>query len=327
MSHEIETIAYAGDVPWHGLGVPVSNDLSPDEMRVAAGVNWEVYKTPDYIKIPKDWDGSYPRYDYIPSGTWKVCRDDTHEILTSVSDDWQPTLNEDAFNFFDDLVRHGGMEMHTAGSLKSGAIVWVLAKVKDGFTIFGGDTIESYLLFTNPHIYGKAIDIRFTPIRVVCNNTLTMALSGKKADNAVRVSHVAKFDHEQIKEYLGLAHNKLNEYKEMAEFLGSKQTSPEQIINYFSEVFPLTGKKKGEEVKDIAELSRPGRLAFNALFEQPGTEFAEGSWWQPFNASTYVVDHVKGRSADTRLTSAWYGPGQVCKMKALQKAIEYAEVA
>ena len=98
--------------------------------------------------------------------------------------------------------------MHTAGSLRDGEYVWALAKVKESFDVFGEDTIDSYLLFSNPHKYGKSIDVRFTPIRVVCNNTLTMSLEAE-SKNSVRLSHRTEFNPDMVKETLGIAHREI----------------------------------------------------------------------------------------------------------------------
>ena len=95
------------------------------------------------------------------------------------------------------------MEMHTAGALKGGQIVWALAKVKESFDLFKGDTVESYLLFSSPHKFGQSIDVRFTPIRVVCNNTLTLSLD-QNSVNSVKVSHKRAFNADEVKDMLGL---------------------------------------------------------------------------------------------------------------------------
>ena len=94
------------------------------------------------------------------------------------SDRWKPVQNQQAFEFFDRFVRAGEMTMEVAGALSGGRRVFALARLKDGFHLTRAkeDVTESYLLFTNPHIYGQSVDIRFTPVRVVCHNTLTLAL-------------------------------------------------------------------------------------------------------------------------------------------------------
>jgi phage/plasmid-like protein (TIGR03299 family) len=304
-------MAYAGETPWHGLGVPVINDLTPDQMLVKAGLDWTVNKVPSFVNI---------NGQQIETGQQALVRSSDNSILSMVSDDWNPCQNHEAFEFFNDFVMEGDMEMHTAGSLKQGKNVWALAKVKDSFEILGGDKVESYLLFSNPHEYGRCIDIRFTPIRVVCNNTLTLSLAGK-SDLMVRLNHRSKFDPAMVKQTLGIASKKLGTYKEMAEFLASKTYTSESVVDYLKEVFPSLTKK------DNSIMSRPATQAFEVLETQPGAEFGKNSFWQAFNATTYVVDHVLGHSQETRLQSAWYGDNRKRKLVALEKAVEYAEAA
>lgn len=311
MAHEVETMAYAGETPWHGLGIPVHNDLTPDQMLVKAGLDWTVDKIPSFINI---------NGEQIQTGQQALVRSSDNSILSMVSDDWNPCQNHEAFEFFNDFVMEGDMEMHTAGSLKQGKNVWALAKVKDSFEILGGDKVESYLLFSNPHEYGRCIDIRFTPIRVVCNNTLTLSLAGK-SDLMVRLNHRSKFDAAMVKQTLGIASKKLGTYKDMAEFLASKTYTSESVVEYLKEVFPSLTKK------DNSIMSRPATQAFEVLETQPGAEFGKNSFWQAFNATTYVVDHVLGHSQETRLQSAWYGDNRKRKLVALEKAVEYAEAA
>lgn len=319
MAHELEFVdgnaqmAYVGDVPWHGLGVKVSADLTPDQMLGVAGLDWTVRKVPAYAEI----DGTD-----IAIGRSALVRSRDNSILDIVSDDWNPVQNEEAFEFFNEFVMAGDMEMHTAGSLKNGQIVWGLAKIKDSFELFKGDRIDSYLLFSNFHKYGFSTDVRFTPIRVVCNNTLTLSLNSK-VERMVKVSHRKVFDPGNVKEMLGIATDKLSKYKEMAEFLGSKQAKGEDIVEYFTRIFPVTGSND----KKKKEVSKNAQIAIDILHTQPGAEFAEGSWWQPFNAVTYMTDHLVGRSSDTRLTSAWYGANKGLKTKALELAVEMAEAA
>jgi phage/plasmid-like protein (TIGR03299 family) len=213
------------------------------------------------------------------------------------------------------------MEMHTAGSLREGQIVWGLAKVKKSFELFKGDQIDSYLLFSNFHKYGFSTDVRFTPIRVVCNNTLTLSLNSK-VERMAKISHRQAFNPDDIKGMLGIASDKLEQYKDMAQFLGSKKAKDEDIVQYFQRIFPVTGSNENKK----KEVSKNAKLAMDILHTQPGAEYAEGSWWQPFNAVTFLTDHVIGRSADSRLTSAWYGYNKGVKTKALETALEMAGV-
>lgn len=316
MAHMVETMAYAGETPWHGLGVQVPSDLSPAQMLEKAGLDWSVEKVPAFATI----DGKKTAV-----GWSALVRSSDHEMLSVVSNDWNPVQNHEAFEFFHEYCAAGDMEMHTAGSLRGGQVVWALAKVKESFELFKGDTVESYLLFTNPHKFGQSIDVRFTPIRVVCNNTLTLSLE-QKADRMVKKSHRTQFDAEQVKEQLGIATTKLAKYKEMAAFLGSKRYSDVNLKEYFNRIFPVLAynKEKGPQRKD---LSKSATRALEIIETQPGAEYARGSWWQAFNAVTYLTDHEIGRSADTRLQSAWFGPNKNLKVKALETAVEFAEAA
>ena len=319
MAHELEfvngnaQIAYVGDTPWHGLGVKVPADLTPEQMLDAAGLNWSVKKVPAYATIAGD---------QIAIGQSALVRSSDNRILDVVSEDWNPVQNAEAFDFFNEFVAAGDMEMHTAGSLKQGQIIWGLAKVKESFELFKGDQIDSYLLFSNFHKYGFSTDVRFTPIRVVCNNTLTLSLNSK-IERMAKISHRKIFEPGNVKEMLGVATNKLAKYKEMAQFLGSKQAKGEDIVDYFCRIFPVTGSNE----KKTKEISKNAQIAIDILHTQPGAEYAEGTWWQPFNAVTYLTDHLAGRSADTRLTSSWYGSNKTLKTKALELAVEMAEAA
>lgn len=319
MAHELEFVngnaqmAYVGDVPWHGLGVKVPSDLTPEQMLDAAGLNWSVEKVPAYATIAGK---------QISIGQSALVRSSDDRILDVVSEDWNPVQNAEAFDFFNEFVAAGDMEMHTAGSLKQGQIVWGLAKVKESFELFKGDQIDSYLLFSNFHKYGFSTDVRFTPIRVVCNNTLTLSLNSK-VERMAKISHRKIFEPGNVKEMLGIATDKLAKYKEMAQFLGSKKAKDEDIVEYFCRIFPVTGANE----KKTKEVSKNAQIAIDILHTQPGAEYAEGTWWQPFNAVTYLTDHLAGRSADTRLTSSWYGSNKNLKTKALELAVEMAEAA
>ena len=139
----------------------------------------------------------------------------------------------------------------------------------------------------------------------------------------VKISHRREFDGDSVKLMLGVAQEKLAKYKEMAQFLGSKRYNSENIVDYFKRVFPVSG---GND-KAKKELSKNANIALGILETQPGAEFAEGTWWQAFNSVTYLTDHLAGRTADTRLTSAWYGYHKGLKTTALEAALEMAEAA
>ena len=276
MSHEVETMAYAGELPWHGLGVEVSNDLTPLQMMEKADLDWEVEKVDAYVTIGDQ---------RVKTGQQALVRSSDNTILTNVTKAWNPLQNEDAFNFFAEYVAAGDMEMHTAGSLKNGQI------------------------------------------RVVCHNTLTMSLEAS-ANRSVKVGHRTVFDPDQVKSDLGLAHEKFEKYKEMAQFLGSKRFSVENLIKFYDEVYPSTSRTADKVAATTYEgLSRSAQMCYDALETQPGAQYGEGSWWQAFNSVTYVTDHLQGRSAEQRLHNQWFGYNQPRKVKAAEKAVEYALVA
>lgn len=317
MAHELEfvngeaSMAYAGDLPWHGLGVSVPTDLTPQQMLEAAQLDWTVEKIPAYAEVGGE---------RVAVGKSALVRSRDNAILDVVSDDWNPMQNEAAFEFFNDFISAGDMEMHTAGSLKGGKLVWALAKVNDSFELFNGrDKVDSYLLFTNPHMYGQSIDVRMTPIRVVCNNTLSLSLN-TMAKQMVKVSHRREFNADEVKETMGVSKEKMQTYKEMAEYLSTKRYNDENILEYFQRVFPVTSAKP----ESTKVTSKNAALAMETLYTQPGAELGEGSWWQAFNATTYLLDHVIGKNADNRLQSAWYGVGKGQKIKALDLALEMA---
>ena len=177
MAHAVETMAYAGEVPWHGLGVKVEDNLTPDEMLVAAGLDWTVSKRHLFTHSEPSVENSK---EVIPVNDYYVLvRDSDNKTFGPCGPKFVPSQNADAFKFFEKFTSVGDMSMDTAGALKGGEQVWGLAKINDGFTLPGDDRVLGYLLVSVSHKWGKANEIRFTPIRVVCNNTLTYALADK----------------------------------------------------------------------------------------------------------------------------------------------------
>lgn len=318
MAHQLEFVngvaqmAYreSNGLPWHGLGTPVSDDMTPLEMMQAAGLDWEVEKVDTFYRY---------KGDNHATGQQALVRSTDGKILTQVGPGWNPVQNSEAFEFFTEFVSNGDMVMDTAGSLKEGKLVWALADVRDGFSLFNGDEVKGYLLFSNPHQYGKAIDIKFVMERVVCNNTLSVALN-ETGQAGVRLNHRNEFNPAMVKEILGLSHNKVEKFKEAAEFLGSKRYNDESLTRFMAKVF-------GESKKEGKILSRNAEQAMSYVENQPGDDFRPGTWWNVYNAVTYMADHKMGRSADTRMSSAWFGSNAKRKVEALDLALEMADAA
>ena len=149
MAHELEimengeaSMAYVGEVPWHGLGKRVPADLSPEQMLKAANLDWTVQKVPLFYNVE-----SGP----VMTNARALVRSTDQKLLTVVSEAWKPVQNIEAFEFFNDFVQAGDMEMHTAGSLRDGKMVWAMAQIKESFELFGGDKVDGYLLFRQHH--------------------------------------------------------------------------------------------------------------------------------------------------------------------------------
>lgn len=312
MAHELEIVngkacmAYAGTTPWHGLGTKVPSDLTPEQILEAANLDWTVEVVPTFIeRNGKRIDAGHA-----------LVRTSDDAVLSQVSSDWVPVQNIDAFRFFHEFVMEGSMSMETAGSLKNGTIVWALAKTNQGFSIRGKDYIESYLLFTNYHKYGFATDIRFTNIRVVCHNTLMAAKTKNASSDVVRYNHTRQFDPEAAKKALRISNEYRRKYQEAAEFLADRPCTREETMDFLRRLCASSGEKR--------ELNLLGRYALASLETQPGADLFPGTWWNTFNALTYAVDHLAGRSPETRLESAWYGSRANLKREALAVALEMA---
>jgi len=324
MSHNVETMAYAGELPWHGLGVPVSNDMSAYEMMEAAQLNWSVKKQPMYF-MPNEDNSNWVNNStgVLVEDKMLLIREEDNKQLDVVGKNWHPVQNQEAFDFFYDWVEEGKMEMHTAGSLSNGKIVWILAKVNETFEVVKDDVVESYMLFTNPHSFGTSLNVRFTPIRVVCNNTLQLALGSN--NNGIRLDHTKKFDPHVVRDALGLATNSMIEYSNQAKHLVNKMSTKESRDEYFSKLFPMTHYE--EEVKGYVRSKKAAyanRLHNNGT---PGAGLVKDSWWDTFNTVTYMYDHKLGKSNASRVKSSWYGDASKSKQEALTKALQYADVA
>ena len=318
MAHMIETMAWTGPTPWHGLGVQVDSDISTDDMLTKAGLDWTVEKMPLMADLG-DQTVSIPTHTALT-------RSSDGKVLSVVGAGYQPVQNWEALEFFRSFVEAGDMTLETAGSLGGGKRIWALASLRDGFELEGGDAVQGYLLLTNPHTPNAALVAQFTPIRVVCANTMAMALAGESA-GIYRHAHFTVFDAERAKAALGLARHQLADFHEASAFLASRRSTEEMVCRFFVEVFEPV-RSVNDDFDILVKLPRVQR-ALDALTVQPGAELrsSEGTWWGAVNAVTWLADHKFGRSADTRLSSAWYGEARQFKLRALAKALDYAKAA
>src|SRR6266702_3438551 len=198
MSDEVESMAYAGEVPWHGLGIPVANDLTVDQMLVQAGLDWTVEKRPLYF--PKaSVEGQKAQLRIVPD-EYALIRNSDQSVLDTVGSNFKPVQNKDVLSFFKRFVEAGDMRMETAGSLKGGKFIWALARISESFTLGKGDETRGYLLLSQPHQFGFSMTAALTTVRVVCWNTINAALgakldgSGGTTSAAFRMVHSRAFD-------------------------------------------------------------------------------------------------------------------------------------
>ena len=342
MAAAVESMAYAGEVPWHGLGVQVSNDLTPREMLVEAGLDWSVSKREIFTYDDADPDKSE---DLIMAPNHSLLvRDSDNTIFGPCGPKFIPTQNEDAFTFFKKFTDAGKMTMEPAGSLKDGRQIWGLAKVDESFTLPGDDRVLGNLLVSVSHEWGKSNEIRFTPIRVVCNNTLSMALADKTQPH-FKMPHTRAFDADLIKtaeDALGLASNRMKEYKEAAEFLCTKKYNKDTVVSYIADLMQpklamqqkLLEQSKTEKTylaraTMLDEFQRAPSKVYEALEQQPGVNLksSSGTWWGAMNAVTFVVDHKWGHDRDAAMHNAWFGARASLKTKAMTTALDYAKAA
>ena len=342
MAAAVESMAYAGEVPWHGLGVQVDSNLTPKEMLVEAGLDWSVSKREIFTYDNADPDKSE---DLIMAPNHSLLvRDSDNTIFGPCGPKFIPTQNEDAFTFFKKFTDAGKMTMETAGSLKDGRQIWGLAKVDESFTLPGDDRVLGNLLVSVSHEWGKSNEIRFTPIRVVCNNTLSMALADRTQPH-FKMPHTRAFDADLIKtaeDALGLASNRMKEYKEAAEFLCTKKYNKDTVVSYIADLMQpklamqqkLLEQSKTEKTylaraTMLDEFQRAPSKVYEALEQQPGANLksSSGTWWGAMNAVTFVVDHKWGHDRDAALHNAWFGARASLKTKAMTTALDYAKAA
>lgn len=325
MTSAVEKMAYTGETPWHGLGFKVSNDLSPAQMLKAAHLDWTVSKREMFIKRK-----SNGQLIEVPD-RFALTRDSDETPLSIVGAVYRPTQNADAISFFQRFTTAGQMLMETAGSLWGGRYTWALARVGKDFKLGKSDEVRTFLLLASPHVHGKSLIIQFTPIRVVCWNTLNFALGkGLKGDqHAFRMPHTHDFDEEVQKratQALGLAVSQAETFKEAATLLSKRKAAETQVEEYFCEVLKFDPAKANKKKDGELKLPRMLPMFREALTHAPGQQLgsALGTWWGALNAVTHVIDHQVGRERDTALKGAWFGYNTLVKQRAVDLALKAA---
>lgn len=335
MAHDLEIIggkasmAYVGDVPWHTLGNRLEKGATVDEMAEAGRLNWKVLKVPaGFVR-----DGVWTK---VP-GQFMLVRDTDGMFLSNCGPTYVPFQNHQAMDFLKRFTEAGLMSMETVGVLKNGKHPWALAKINDGFELPGGDRIESYLLFSFPHEAGKAVIIKWTSIRVVCNNTATYALN-RGFDN-FRMPHLQEWDETialRAEEALGLSEVTMNSFKDKAEILADTPITISQFQDILMDVLQPTKRVRNDAESDMDKAMAEAKAKFassqnlkrilEAVEYSPGSDMksAKGTAWGAFNGFTYFTDHIKGNSPQTRIHNAWFGGEASNKAKVMERLVEFA---
>lgn len=308
----VETMAYTNEVPWHGLGVRLKEAATPAQMLKHAGLDWRVERVPLYAG-----DSKKPI-----EGFAALQRSSDGKTLDIVGSRYKPVQNEDVFEFFREFTEAGKAKMETAGSLRGGRYIWALANLSASFTLTGGDRVNGYLLVASPHMQGKTLIIKFTTVRVVCQNTLTLAL--RSGGSTWRMNHTRTFDsitQTEAKDALGIAREQMSEFETTAKVLKKMKLDRQKILEVLAMTF-----QPGVEVKDLMKdsglLNRKMEVLLDVNEKAPGAD--AGTGWGLLNAVTYYADHVASRTPDKRLTNAWLGKTAGQKEKVLEALLELA---
>jgi phage/plasmid-like protein (TIGR03299 family) len=324
MAHEIESIAYQGATPWHGLGVKVDEAVGRDYRRflVEAGLDWAVERVPVVTQDKQEDTNGYAA----------IRRTTDSKVLGVVGPKYVPLQNEKAFEWFEPFLAAGVAQLHTAGSLRGGSRVWVLAKLQaDPVVIKGNDTVEKYLLLAHAHDGSLAIRVGFTPIRVVCSNTLALA-KNHGASQLIRVRHTKSTGDSllAVRDTIDAINAEFAATAEQYRLLASKDINQNDVHKYIKLVFDIEEKKN--ETTNELELTHQAEKLIEDVKERieagigndvPGVR---GTFWAAYNGVTEYLSYSRGRSQDNRLNSLWFGEAANLNQKALDTAVELATV-
>jgi phage/plasmid-like protein (TIGR03299 family) len=317
MAHEVESMIYVGETPWHRLGRRFMEAPSLEEALVAAGLDWTVTAEPVFSGIGEKLEAQLTR------------RSSDGSILGIVGPNYVPLQNTEAFEFFRPFLEQGEAAIETAGSLRMGKKVWVLAKInRDPMVVKGNDIVDKYVLLSNSHDGTLAVRVGFTPIRVVCRNTLTSSINSK-ASKLIRVKHTKNVvqNLENIRAIMDLANSEFEATAEQYRLLASKSVNQKDLERYVKLVFntqsrileaegnldSINNKRILEEIQPLFEVGR-------------GNDMPEirGTLWAAYNSVVEYLQYKRGADIGGRLDSLWFGQGAQLNKKALETAIEMA---
>jgi phage/plasmid-like protein (TIGR03299 family) len=314
MAHEIETMAYFGARPWHGLGTTLEEADLYDWPSASkkAGLDWEVEL------VPLVTSDSQAKVDHRA-----VRRSSDNKVLGVVGPRFAVLQNQDAFAWFTPFLDAKEAALHTAGSLRGGSRIWVLAKLnRDPLVIAEGDEVEKFVLLSHGHDGSLAVRAGFTPIRVVCQNTLSMA-HGSDASKLIRIKHTRDVleNLANIRQVMDLANQEFEATAEQYRLLARKSINQADLRRYVKKVFKVEDDQDGstrlknimEEIIGLAEAGRGNDLPS-----------IRGTYWSAYNGVSEYLTYNRGRNEDNRLNSLWFGDSANTNRHALEVALELA---
>ena len=311
MAHEITIrengyaeMAFVGDLPWHGLGQELDANADMTTWRKAAGMDWTIEQAPVEYRAAgignMHYDGRFVQY-----------RSDTGMPLSVVSERYKPVQPHEVLEFFDDLVKESGFRLHTAGTLFGGKRMWALAETGRYGEVTQGDGVGGFLLLSTSADKSLATTARFTSVRVVCNNTLSLA--ARDRSDCVSFTHSRAFDHALIKAQLGKAVESFGAFMEMAQHL-QKQRVTQEAASAFVRRLVLTNDQLANPDYNYQKNRAYGKIINLFNGEAKGAELVGDSKWALLNAVTEYYDHhMPARTADARLNNTWFGNGEAAK--------------
>lgn len=316
MAHLVQKMAYVGEAPWHGLGNELTPKQSLEVWAEQSGLNFRVLETP--VRYMAESAGALGSIMTCPDQK-VLYRSDTKAALSVVSNRYQVVQPGEILEFYRDLTEVSGFELETAGVLKEGRKVWALAKTGQTASLKGNDTVNGYLLLATACDGTLATTAQFTSIRVVCNNTLAIALAN--GGQSVKVPHSTNFDAQAVKRQLGISVSSWDGFMYRMRPLAERKVKSHEAMNFFLRVFTdpeftATGLTNERAIKAVQTL-------YDGNGQGAELTSAKGTAWGLLNSVTEFVDHQRrARSQDHRLDSAWFGQGAVIKRKALDEVLK-----
>ena len=324
MAHQVETMAYANEVPWHGLGARVDGTVTVEEMLEAAGLNWSLRRVPLVVGAGEDVPEEMVGLAVDGRSAW--IRDSDRKVMAVAGNSWRPLQPAATLGFMRNYVAAGAATLETAGSLRNGKIVWGLARLNHNFEVRPGDRVNGYVLITSPNEVGKAITVRTTTVRVVCANTMAMAMA---SEAQYRQNHLSDFDEAAAKNAIGNAHEQLAQAERNARTLDRLKLSISDAVTKV--LAPVFFPEIGDDAEALAAIqmpeSQPKKLAeiLASVEGAPGQKEVAGTGWAVLNGVTHWADHVTGRGAASRMHRAWMGDNSLRKQQVEAKLLQLAE--